>query len=176
MGALVLMACMIAPALARADETGRVGLYEQAQIVVPARPAARARHCRHQCETPGRVMEASAPMDIRTAPQLVATADRYRGARNFTGLRGPWCAAALRMWLRMTGHSIAGTDNRAISFAHYGRASGPRVGSIAVMRHHVGIVAGFKGGNPVLLSGNHGHRVGVGVYSARRIIAYREPV
>lgn len=117
------------------------------------------------------------PLDIRTPTQLIAVAKRYLGSRNFTRLRGPWCAAALRAWLARSGHSTRGTDNRAISFARYGRpAGGPRIGSIAVMRHHVGIVIGHSRRGPVLLSGNHGHRVGVGVYSRYRILAYREPV
>ena len=81
----------------------------------------------------------------------------------------------MNVWLARAGYR--GTDDgRAISFARYGRPSGPQIGSIAVMRHHVGIVIGHASRGPVLLSGNHGHRVGIGVYSARRIIAYREPV
>jgi hypothetical protein len=45
------------------------------------------------------------------------------------------------------------------------------------MPHHIGIVKEvLPGGSIVLLSGNHRHRVGVGLYSANRIIAFREPV
>jgi uncharacterized protein (TIGR02594 family) len=111
----------------------------------------------------------------RGAPALVREAERYLGARNFTGSRRAWCADALNVWLKRTGHSTSGSG-RAIDFAHYGRRlSGPRVGAIAVMRHHVGIVVGMQGGNPVLVSGNHGRHVGVGMYSGRRIITYRSP-
>lgn len=100
----------------------------------------------------------------------------YLGRGNFTGFREAWCADAVRAWLRQSGHSTAGTDHRAISFARYGRRTSPHVGAIAVLRHHVGIVAGFERGRVVLLSGNHRKRVGIGVYPARKILAFREPI
>ncbi len=123
-------------------------------------------------------------------PPLLTVERAYLGRGNFTGFREAWCADALRAWLRQSGHSIAGTDHRAISFALYGRATSPHVGALAVLRHHVGIVAGFVSCasgrrtperapdkcRVVLLSGNHGRRVGLGAYSARRIIAFREPI
>lgn len=108
--------------------------------------------------------------------QLIGVARRYLGRGNFTGYREAWCADALRAWLRQSGHSLAGTDHRAISFARYGRPSGPHVGAVAVLRHHVGIVAGLTRRGVILLSGNHSHRVAYGVYPLRRIVAFREPV
>jgi GTP-binding protein len=40
--------------------------------------------------------------------------------------------------------------------------------------HHVGIVKGYdQKGNPIMISGNHNRRVGVGVYARNRVIAYR---
>jgi uncharacterized protein (TIGR02594 family) len=77
----------------------------------------------------------------------------------------------------------AGTSSdMASSFASYGhRISGPRIGAIAVMRRgrkggHVGVVSGIdSGGNPIIISGNHGHRVAESVYSKRRIYAYVVP-
>lgn len=53
----------------------------------------------------------------------------------------------------------------------------PQVGAIAVMSRrgggHVGVVSGFDGrGNPIIVSGNHGKRVGEGVYPAGRVLAY----
>ena len=112
--------------------------------------------------------------DSSTGPLAVARA--YLGRGNFTGYREAWCADALRVWLRKSGHSIAGTDHRAISFARYGRPTSPHVGAVAVLRHHVGLVAGFSHGGVVLISGNHARRVALGVYPLRRIIAFREPV
>ena len=41
---------------------------------------------------------------------------------------------------------------------------------------HVGVVSGIDPhGNPVIISGNHGHRVGEGVYPRSRVIAYVMP-
>ena len=41
---------------------------------------------------------------------------------------------------------------------------------------HVGVVSGIDAnGNPIIISGNHGHRVGEGVYSRGRIYAYVMP-
>lgn len=49
-------------------------------------------------------------------------------------------------------------------------------GAVAVMRHHVGKVTGIDAnGNPIILSGNHNHRVGTGVYPKSRVIAYVSP-
>ncbi len=81
----------------------------------------------------------------------------------------------MRAWLRASGHPISGTDHRAVSFARYGRPTSPHVGAVAVLPHHVGIVAGVSRAGVVLLSGNHGRRVAYGVYPMRRIIAFRDP-
>jgi hypothetical protein len=41
---------------------------------------------------------------------------------------------------------------------------------------HVGVVSGIDpNGNPIIISGNHGHRVGEGVYPRGRIYAYVMP-
>jgi hypothetical protein len=100
---------------------------------------------------------------------LVARARSYMGqTASQIGLRRTlWCSAFLR---HLT--NARGVDDRAISWLSQPRTTA-RVGAIAVMRHHVGIVTGFdRHGNPILVSGNHGRRVGEGVYSAHRIIAY----
>lgn len=120
---------------------------------------------------------------VRSAPMraiepngspLISVAQRYIGSGNFTGLRAPWCMAAMRVWLAQAGYS-APRSNRAIDGLHIGRPSAPHVGAVAVMRHHIGVVVGFSRRGPVILSGNHRHRVGVGVYPARRVISYRTP-
>ncbi len=110
----------------------------------------------------------------RSAP-LLAVASRYIGSGNFTHFRGPWCAAAVDRWLALAGfHSLHSL--RAIDYARYGRRSGPVPGALAVMRHHIGIVVGFSRHGLVVLSGNHRHRVGLGVYAPWRIVAFRQPV
>jgi uncharacterized protein (TIGR02594 family) len=111
--------------------------------------------------------------------RLVSEARRWIGT-NPTGRSRLWCARFMNFVLRRTGHSGTSSD-MARSFASYGhRVRGPRVGAIAVMsRHgggHVGVVSGFDDrGNPIIISGNHGHRVAEAVYSRSRIYAYVVP-
>ena len=83
------------------------------------------------------------------------------------------------MILKQTGHK--GGGNLAMGYVHYGtRVPGPQVGAIAVMGRkgggHVGVVAGVDAsGNPIIISGNHNHRVEESVYPRRRIYAYVLP-
>lgn len=107
---------------------------------------------------------------------ILATARRYLGSRNFTGHRGiPWCAAAIGSWLRQAGYASL-RSLRAIDYLHYGAPTWPHIGALAVLRHHIGIVAGLTARGVLLLSGNHGHRVAYGIYSMYRILGFREPV
>lgn len=108
-------------------------------------------------------------------PPLLAAASRFLGARNFTHFHGPWCAEAVDRWLGMAGYRRL-HSRRAIDFARYGRRTAPRPGALAVMRHHVGIVVRMTARGPLLLSGNHTHRVGLGIYPRRHILAYRSPL
>ncbi len=86
----------------------------------------------------------------------------------------------MNMGLQISGYLGTGSD-MASSFAGYGqRISGPQVGAIAVMSRrgggHVGVVSGIDAnGNPIVISGNHGHRVAESVYSRGRIYAYVMP-
>jgi uncharacterized protein (TIGR02594 family) len=107
--------------------------------------------------------------------EVVALAERYRGT-NPTGRARQWCAAFANLVLERTGHHGSGSA-AAQSFAHYGSpAPGPVPGAIIVFPHHVGFVIGVAGPGKVrVVSGNHGHRVGEGVYSTRGVIAYRYP-
>jgi uncharacterized protein (TIGR02594 family) len=109
-----------------------------------------------------------------TSNSLVSEARRYMGT-NPTGRGRAWCGAFLDMVLKKTGH--AGGGNLARSYARYGtRVSGPQVGAIAVMNHHVGVVSGIDpNGNPILVSGNHNRTVAESVYPRSRIIAYVAP-
>lgn len=110
---------------------------------------------------------------------VVAEARRYIGG-NPTGRSRLWCARFMNMVLKRAGHRGTGSD-MARSFAHYGRrVSGPQVGAIAVMGRrgggHVGVVSGIdRRGNPIIVSGNHGHRVAESVYPRGRIHAYVVP-
>jgi uncharacterized protein (TIGR02594 family) len=113
--------------------------------------------------------------DAKHSSDVVATAERYRGT-NPTGRARQWCAAFANMVLARTGYRGSGSA-AAVSFAHYGSpAPGPVPGAIVVFPHHVGFVVGVEGpGRVRVVSGNHGHRVGEGVYSTRGVIAYRYP-
>ena len=110
---------------------------------------------------------------------MVAEARRYIGG-NPTGRGRLWCARFMNMVLQHSGLQGTGSD-MARSFASYGqRVSGPRVGAIAVMGRrgggHVGVVSGIDAsGNPIVVSGNHGHRVAESVYPRGRIYAYVMP-
>lgn len=112
---------------------------------------------------------------------VVAEARRYIGSGNPTGRASLWCARFMNMVLGRSGHKGTGSD-MARSFASYGqRISGPQVGAIAVMSRgrrggHVGIVSGIDvKGNPIVISGNHGHRVAEATYSRGRVYAYVMP-
>jgi uncharacterized protein (TIGR02594 family) len=113
------------------------------------------------------------------ASNVVAEARRYIGG-NPTGRSRLWCARFMNFVLQRTGHGGTGSD-MASSFAHYGqRVSGPEVGAIAVMSRrgggHVGVVSGVDAsGNPIIISGNHGHRVAESVYQRGRVYAYVMP-
>ena len=111
---------------------------------------------------------------------LVSEARRWMGG-NPTGRSSLWCGNFMNFVLERTGHPES-PSNTAKSFASYGhRLSGPQVGAIAVMSRgrnggHVGVVSGIdESGNPIIISGNHGHRVGEGVYPRGRIFAYVAP-
>ncbi len=113
-------------------------------------------------------------------PVLVSEARKYLGT-NPTSRSRLWCATFMNMVLAKVGYSGTNSD-AAKSFAQYGhRVSEPRVGAIAVLTRgknggHVGVVSGIDPeGNPIIISGNHGHRVGEAVYPRSRVIAYVMP-
>lgn len=117
--------------------------------------------------------------DSFSPSNIVAVARRYIGG-NPTGRSRLWCARFMNFVLKRAGYQGTGSD-MARSFAHYGhRVSGPRVGAIAVMSRrgggHVGVVSGIDSkGNPIIISGNHGHRVAESKYHSGRIYAYVMP-
>jgi uncharacterized protein (TIGR02594 family) len=113
-------------------------------------------------------------------PALVSEARKYMGT-NPTSRSRLWCATFMNMVLAKAGYSGTNSD-AAKSFAQYGRrVNEPRVGAIAVLTRgknggHVGVVSGIDGqGNPIIISGNHGKRVGEAIYPRSRVIAYVMP-
>jgi uncharacterized protein (TIGR02594 family) len=124
------------------------------------------------------VQPAARPDTLFNGSALIAEARKYIGT-NPTRRATLWCGAFLDMVLRKTGHR--GGGNLALGYARYGkRIPGPRVGAIVVLRRsgggHVGIVTGVdSNGNPIVISGNHNHRVAVATYPRSRVIAYVVP-
>lgn len=113
-------------------------------------------------------------------PALVSEARKYMGT-NPTDRSRLWCATFMNMILAKAGYSGTNSD-AARSFAQYGRrVSEPRVGAIAVLTRgknggHVGVVSGIDAnGNPIIISGNHGRKVGEAIYPRSRVIAYVMP-
>lgn len=103
---------------------------------------------------------------------LVERARAYMGqtAAQIGLRRTLWCSAFVRY---ITG--ATGVDDRAISWNSKPHVSAA-VGTVAVMRHHVGVVSGFDArGNPILVSGNHGRHVREAVYPRGRILAFVSP-
>lgn len=106
---------------------------------------------------------------------LINSASKYIGATSGKlGLpHSLWCAD----FMNLITHS--GTDRTAKSYMHRGTpAPYGCVNCVAVtMRKgggHVGVVSGYdSNGNPIMISGNHGNRVGVGVYAKSKVLAYR---
>ena len=102
--------------------------------------------------------------------QLIRLAMEHLGD-NPTGWSHNWCGRFLAMTLEEAGHR--GGGNLAAGYKDYGKPAKAQVGAIAVMPHHVGLVTAVGPGYVVLLSGNHGHKVGVGRYASNKVIAYR---
>lgn len=106
---------------------------------------------------------------------LASRASQYMGmSAGQLGLpRSLWCAD----FMNKITHS--GKDRTAMSYARRGSpAPYGCTDCVAVTRRrgggHVGIVTGYDGnGNPILISGNHSHRVGVGTYRRGSVVAYR---
>lgn len=108
---------------------------------------------------------------------IVSIAESQIGNGAIYGRRSLWCGAFMNWVIEKAGYKGTGS-NMAASFARIGtRVSGPRVGAIAIMGRrgggHVGVVVDIDGhGNPIIVSGNHNHRVAKSVYPRGRIYAY----
>jgi uncharacterized protein (TIGR02594 family) len=182
------MVALATPASARSHHHD-AGRHARAHHAHHHKYSSRHRHGRHFARARGRDAgrsHAQAMADASASPaagfgssNVVAEARRYIGG-NPTGRGRLWCARFMNMVLQHAGLHGTGSD-MARSFASYGqRVSGPQVGAIAVMGRrgggHVGVVSGIDAsGNPIVVSGNHGHRVAESVYPRGRIYAYVMP-
>src|SRR5690348_3261793 len=152
---------------------------EKKEIKTEAKPPARSsRHKRHQAALSDTHTSFDTIANVPGGSALIAEARKYLGG-NPTGRASAWCGAFLDMVLRRTGHR--GGGNLARGYINYGkRLPGPEVGAIVVFSRvgggHVGIVTGVDAnGNPIVISGNHGKRVAVATYPAKRVLAYVSP-
>lgn len=124
------------------------------------------------------------PQKTKTPPQIhntVANGDLVNKASAYIGEtagqiglpRSLWCADFMNMITR------SGSDRHAKSYIHRGTPAPYGCTNCVVVTArrgggHVGVVIGYdKNGNPITISGNHGNRVGVGVYVKSKVIAYR---
>jgi uncharacterized protein (TIGR02594 family) len=140
------------------------------------------RESRHAQSCNNRTCEANAspfPFGV-SGSKLLMLAQSQLGNGAIYGRRTLWCGRFMNWALTRAGFHGTGSD-LARSFLALPHTP-PQVGAIAVLGRggrfgHVGIVSGFDpNGNPILISGNHSHRVGRGVYPRRRVIAYVMPM
>jgi hypothetical protein len=106
---------------------------------------------------------------------MIATAKSYAG-RNPTGRSRQWCGEFMALVARRSGGRVPEGYAKASNWAKLPRTT-ERVGAVAVMPHHVGIVTGqCEGGGVKILSGNFGRaKVGEGCVSRSRIMAFVQP-
>lgn len=106
---------------------------------------------------------------------LISTARSYAG-RNPTGRSRQWCGEFMAMVVRQSGGRVPEGSAKASSWAKLPRTT-ERVGAVAVMPHHVGIVTGqCEGGGVRIVSGNFGRvKVGEGCVPRSRIVAFVQP-
>jgi hypothetical protein len=95
---------------------------------------------------------------------------KYIGRGNITGKRGAWCRWFVNMVLERTGHRLADTSGLAHNSYRLGPRTSPHPGAIAYNWRHVGFVLKVRGSSVLLISGNHGHRVGIGWYSGMSFV------
>lgn len=128
----------------------------------------------------GRHARQVVPLDIRSAPQIVAEAARYIGTRNPMHFRGLGCKAFVNMVARHTGYA-ANASMRAFDTRGMGqRVAYPQPGDYRVSSRrgggHVEIVASVDGNRVTTINGNKGrNRVG---WSYRTVAgaAYYRPI
>lgn len=106
---------------------------------------------------------------------LISTARAYSG-RNPTSRGRQWCGEFMGLVVRQNGGQVPEGYAKASSWAKLPRTT-ERVGAVAVMPHHVGIVTGqCEGGGVQIISGNFGRaKVGEGCIPRSRIIAFVQP-
>lgn len=113
---------------------------------------------------------------IAQAQSLIQVMSDDIGQRRPSGCPSKWCACYLEQALEEAGLPVHGTY-RARDFASYGEpAEKISVGTIMVMRNHVGVVSGnCPDGRVQIVSGNYSNKVAPGCYAPSKAIAWRNP-
>ena len=109
---------------------------------------------------------------MRASLNIVAEAERYLGAGNVTGTRGPWCADYISFVLKRTGHRPLANRMAYAALSYGPHVARPKPGDLVVLRGHVGIVVADQGRTVRIVSGNWSHRVAYGVVSRAAVIAF----
>ncbi len=111
---------------------------------------------------------------------LLSKAKSYLGT-NPTGWDSLWCARFMAFLAPAVADRLKKmglNPNWARDWAELpGTKPKGEIGDIVVLRRgrksgHIGILMGWKNGNLLIISGNHGHKVGIGEYPKGRVIGY----
>jgi hypothetical protein len=99
---------------------------------------------------------------------------------NPTGWKRVWCARSMTMWLQRSGKRGCPTDAAISCLAAGERLEAPKVGAIAVLKNHVGIVKEIQDRHVVLVSGNNrgkpgARKVGISKFARATIVGYVWP-
>ncbi len=157
---------------------------EPAQTVRQSRRAKHAKsHSRHSNRRGAR-QRAVSPLvaaPAQTAPsQIAPLVEKARALLGQTaaqlGLpRSLWCADFIA---KIAPDAARKVDNPrwARDYAELPKTE-PKPGAIVVLTRgrggHIGVLDRFdRNGNPIIISGNHGHKVGIGTYPKGRVLAY----
>lgn len=119
------------------------------------------------------------PTHSEASEGLLQIAKRYLGT-NPTGWNRVWCGRFMAMIAPKAEKALKAmglNPNWARDWAKLpGAKSVGKIGDIVVLTRgrggHIGVLAGWKGSNPIIVSGNHNRVVGTGVYSKHRVLAY----
>lgn len=173
--AVILVSASItsSPANAKPHSSSRHAHQHHAHHAVAHRTARHARH-RHGSARRAAARATPAEMSYGATSPIAGIMANYMGT-NPTHRRRAWCGEFMGMVARQAGYQPPSGYALARNWARAGSdAGGPAPGIIMVMAHHVGaVIEVLSGGMVRLRSGNHGRRVGDGVYAVRRAIAWR---
>ncbi len=166
----------------------RHGIYVYGcEPVQDVRPQRRAKHARSHSRDSKRARVARqrpiGPLVAASAQPPSQSAPLVEKARALIGKTAAQLGLPRSLWCADFVAKIAPEVARKVDNPRWARdyaelpKTEPKVGAIAVLSRgrggHIGIVSGFDSrGNPIIISGNHGHRVAEARYPKYRVLAY----